>query len=162
MCGLFENKGVARTGEEVGEICCGEWNNNLSGKRRNTFVRHGKRCKMSIGDADVKRPWASVRALVDEGNRVAFGPLETYIKLMTTGQSITTCRRNAVFILQLETRSDPNEKWIWVSGGTREGGWSSSQRTDPNERWNRRGRVRKEDRRSGGEEMGMLAKVTCN
>ena len=48
--------------------------NAVEGDARLTFVREGKKCNMKFSDADVQRPLASVRPIVDEGNVVVFRP----------------------------------------------------------------------------------------
>ena len=52
-------------------------------------------CSVKFLDADVTRPLASVSAFVDEGNRVAFGSMQSYIEHVLTGQTIPMCRKNA-------------------------------------------------------------------
>ena len=62
---------------------------------------------MNFLDADVMRPLAPAVALVDEENRLGFGPLESYMKHVRKGQTSHMCGRNGVFFLQLEmNRSD--------------------------------------------------------
>ena len=69
------------------------------------FIRDGMKCSMKFLDADVKRPLASVSAIVDEGNVVVFGQHESFIENVSTGQRIPMCRRNGVFVMRLDTQS---------------------------------------------------------
>ena len=65
---------------------------------------------MKFLDADVKRPMASVSAIVDEGNVFVFGQHESSIENVTTGQRILMCRRNGVFVMRLDsTMSEDDE-----------------------------------------------------
>ena len=57
---------------------------------------------MNFLDADVRRPLASVSAIVDEGNTVVFGPEKSYIENRETGQRIGMERNNGVFVLKLD------------------------------------------------------------
>ena len=50
---------------------------------------------MKFLDADVKRPLASVRAIVDEGNIVVLGLQESYIENTSTGERIPMNRKKA-------------------------------------------------------------------
>ena len=59
---------------------------------------------MKFLDADVKRPLASVSAIVDEGNVVVFGQHESFIENVSTGQRIPMCRRNGVFMMRVDTQ----------------------------------------------------------
>ena len=52
--------------------------------------------------ADIKRPMASMSAIVDEGNVVVFGHHESFIENISTGQRIPMCRRNGVFVMRLD------------------------------------------------------------
>ena len=91
--------------EEGGEI--GAANGSLirvEGDARLEFIRDGMKCSMKFLDADVKRPLASVSAIVDEGNVVVFGQHESFIENVSTGQRIPMCRRNGVFVMQLDTQ----------------------------------------------------------
>ena len=71
----------------------------VEGDAKLEFVRYGKKCSMRFLDADVKRPLASVSALVDEGNVVVFGQHESFIENTNTGQRIPMSRRNGVFVM---------------------------------------------------------------
>ena len=62
------------------------------------FVRDGRRCNMKFLDADVKKPLASVSAIVDEGSVVVFGPQEANVESASTGQSIPMCRRKSALV----------------------------------------------------------------
>ncbi len=44
----------------------------VKGEAELAFEQKGKRCTLKFLDADVKRPLASVSAIVDQGNRVMF------------------------------------------------------------------------------------------
>ena len=57
---------------------------------------------MKFLDANVKRPLASVSAIVDQGNRVVFDPHEPYVENVTTGQRLPMVRRRGVFVMELE------------------------------------------------------------
>ena len=67
------------------------------------FVRDGQMCNMKFLDADVKRPLASVSAIVDNGNIVVFGPQESYIE-NTTGQRIPMSGKKCVCAVQLDAQ----------------------------------------------------------
>ena len=60
---------------------------------------------MRFLDADVKRPLASVSAIVDEGKVVVFGPQDSYIENISTGQRIPASRRKGVFMVHLDARA---------------------------------------------------------
>ena len=45
-----------------------------------------------------------VSAIVDEGNVVVFGQHESFIENVSTGQRITMCRRNGVFVMRMDTQ----------------------------------------------------------
>ena len=68
------------------------------------FERGGRRSNMKFLDADVRRPLASVSAIVDEENVVVFGPQEAYIENTSTAQRIPKCRRKGVSVVQLDVR----------------------------------------------------------
>ena len=72
------------------------------------FIRNGMICSMKFLDADVRRPLASVSAIVDEGNVVEFGQHESFIENVSTGQRIPMWRRTGVFVTRLDTQ--PCEK----------------------------------------------------
>ena len=69
------------------------------------FVRDALKCNMKFLDADVKRPLVSVSAIVDEGHIVVFGPQESYIENMGTGQRIPLSRSQGVFVMRLDARA---------------------------------------------------------
>ena len=48
---------------------------------------------MKFLDADVRRPLASVSAIVVEGNVVVFGQHESFIENGSTGQRIPVCKK---------------------------------------------------------------------
>ena len=60
---------------------------------------------MKFLDADVKRPVASVSAIVDEGNVVKFGPQDSKIESVRKGQRIPMSRMDGVFVVQLEAQA---------------------------------------------------------
>ena len=74
----------------------------VEGEAELKFVQKGKKCSMKFLDADVRRPLASVSAIVDEGNRVVFGPDVSYIENVASGQRIGMERKNGVFVLKLD------------------------------------------------------------
>ena len=76
----------------------------VEGDARLEFIRDGMKCSIKFLDADVKRPLASVSAIVDEGNVVVFGQHESFIENVSTGQKIPMCRRNGVFVMRLDTQ----------------------------------------------------------
>ena len=76
----------------------------VEGDARLEFVRDGKKCNMKSLDADVKRPAASVSAIVDEGNVFVFGPQESYNESTCTGQRVPMSRRKGVFVVQLDAQ----------------------------------------------------------
>ena len=67
------------------------------------FERGGRRCAMKFLDADVRRPLASVAAMVDEGNIVVFSHGESYVKNVVSGDRIELVRKNGVFVMELES-----------------------------------------------------------
>ena len=76
----------------------------VEGGARLEFVRDGNKCNVKFLDADVKRPLASVSAIVDEGNVVVFGsPNRT--EDTSTDQRIPMCGRQCVFVVQLDARA---------------------------------------------------------
>ena len=88
-CGRSERQGVTRTdGDEDGEAGRAASGSpvRVEGNARLELVRDGKKCNMKFLDSDVKRPLASVSAMVDEGNVVVFGPHESYVESTSTGQ----------------------------------------------------------------------------
>ena len=72
-------KGVARTDEAVRLAAASGSPRHLEGDARLDFIRDARTCNLKFLDADVKRPVASVTAIVYEGNIVVFGPQESYI-----------------------------------------------------------------------------------
>ena len=76
---------------------------HVKGDAKLEFVRNGKRCNMMFLDADVKRPLASVSAIVDGGNVVVFGPQDSSIENTSTCLRIPMGKRNDVFVMQLKT-----------------------------------------------------------
>ncbi len=56
---------------------------------------------MCFLDADVKRPLASVSAIVDQGSKVVFGPDACYVEHVATGQKMPMARKKGVFVLEL-------------------------------------------------------------
>ena len=77
----------------------------VEGDARLEFIRDEMKCSMKFLDADVKRPLASVRAIVDEVNVVVFGQHDSFIENASTGQRIPMCRRNGVFVMRLDTHT---------------------------------------------------------
>ena len=75
----------------------------VEGDARLEFIRDGMKSMKFVG-ADVKRPLASVGAIVDKGNGVVFGLHESFIENVSTGQRIPMCRRNGVFVMRLDTQ----------------------------------------------------------
>ena len=67
---------------------------------------------MKFLDADVKRPLASVSAIVDEGNVVVFGQHESFIENVRMGQRIPMCRRNGVFVMAIGHSTMPEDDKI--------------------------------------------------
>ena len=82
----------------------------VEGDARLEFVRDGKKFNRKFLDADVKRPLASVRAIVERGNIVVFGPQESYIENTSIDQRIPVRRRNAVFVVQLDAQALENDE----------------------------------------------------
>ena len=74
----------------------------VRGEAELVFDQLGKRCSMGFLDADVKRPLASVSAIVDQGNRVVFGPDACYVEHVATGQRMPMARKKGVFVLELK------------------------------------------------------------
>ena len=70
---------------------------------------------MKFLDADVKRPLASVSAIVDEGNVVVFGQHKSFIENVSTGQRIPMCRRNRV----LQSANKSEKQCVPTSEGRR-------------------------------------------
>ena len=54
---------------------------HAEGDVRLEFVGTAKKCNMKCLDADVKRPLASLGAIVDEANDVVCGPQDSYIEI---------------------------------------------------------------------------------
>ena len=52
----------------------------VEGGAQNDHVRDGSGCSMIFMKADVTRPFCVGFAIVDEGNRVMFGPVESYVE----------------------------------------------------------------------------------
>ena len=65
------------------------------------FEQSGRKGAMGFLDADVKRPLASVSAIVDQGNKVVFGPDACYVEHVATGQKMPMTRKRGVFVLEL-------------------------------------------------------------
>ena len=78
---------------------------HVEGDARLGFVRDGKKCNMKFLDSDVKRPLASICAIIAEGNIVVFGLQESYIENTSIGQRIQMSRRQGVFVVQLDARA---------------------------------------------------------
>ena len=76
----------------------------VEGDARLEFIRDGMKCSMKFLDAHVKRPLASVSAVVEEGNVIVFGQHESFIETVSKDQRIPMCRRNGVFVMQLDTQ----------------------------------------------------------
>ena len=96
---------LTEDGREVDEVNAGDEMHEIVNARLE-FVRDGKKwCNMELLDADVKRPLASVSAIVDEGNIVVFGPQESHIENTSTGQRIPTIRRKGVFVVRLDAQA---------------------------------------------------------
>ena len=62
------------------------------------------KCSMKFLDADVRRPLASVSAIVDVGNVVVFGQRESFIENMSTSKRIPMCRMSGVFVMRLDAQ----------------------------------------------------------
>ena len=79
--------------------------NRVEGGAKLEFILEGKKCY-------VKRPLASVSAIVEGGSKVAFGQHESYIENEGTGQRILMSRKKGVFSVQLNavSRSKAKEK----------------------------------------------------
>ena len=73
----------------------------VKGEAELAFEQQGRQCSMKFLDADVKRPLASVSAIVDQGNVVVFGPDDAYIENVATKQRVKMKRRRGVFVLEL-------------------------------------------------------------
>ena len=73
------SKGVAKTQvtKTVRLPAASDSPTRVKGDARLDFIRDGKKCNTNFLDADVKRPLASVSAIVNEGNIVVFGPQES-------------------------------------------------------------------------------------
>ena len=67
-------------------------------------MRKSKKCNVKFSDADIKRPLASVSAIVDEGNIVVLGPQDSYIENTSTRQRIRMSRRKGVFVVPRATK----------------------------------------------------------
>ena len=76
----------------------------VEGDARLKFIRGRMKCSMKFLDADVKRPLASVSAIVDERTVVVFGQHELFIENGSTGQRIPMCRKNGVFVMRLDAQ----------------------------------------------------------
>ena len=80
----------------------------VEGDARLEFIRDGRKCSVKLLDADVKRPLASVSAIVDEGNVVVIGQHEFFIENACTGQRIPMYKRIGVLVMHLDTQ--PRQK----------------------------------------------------
>ena len=67
-------------------------------------ARGGWRCSMKFLDADVKRPLASLSAIIDEGNKGSFGSTESCMEPVTMGNTIPMCRKKCALILRLDAQ----------------------------------------------------------
>ena len=65
---------------------------------------------MKFLDANVKRPLASVSAIIDQGNRVVFDPHESYVENVATGQRLPMVRKRGVFVMELEVEASKRKK----------------------------------------------------
>ena len=74
------------------------------------FMRAGRTCSMKFLDANVKRPLASVSAIIDQGNRVVFDPHESYVENVATGQRLPMVRKRGVFVMELEVEARKRKK----------------------------------------------------
>ena len=98
-------KGVERTkSARAVKLAAANGSPRVEGDARLEFIRDGMKCSMKFLDANVKRPSASVTAIVDEGNVVVFGQQESFIENVSTGQRIPMCRRNGVSVMRLDTQ----------------------------------------------------------
>ena len=70
-------------------------------------MRKSKKCNVKFSDADIKRPLASVSAIVDEGNIVVLGPQDSYTENTSKRLRIPMSRRKWVFVVQLDARTGP-------------------------------------------------------
>ena len=77
----------------------------VMGEAELEFVRAGRTCSMKFLDANVKRPLASVSAIIDQGNRVVFDPYESYVENVATGQRLPMVRKRGVFVMELQTEA---------------------------------------------------------
>ena len=66
---------------------------------------------MRFLDADVKRPFSSKSAIVDEGNVAVSGQHESFIENTNTAEKIPMCRRNGVFVMRLDAQPCPRVKF---------------------------------------------------
>ena len=65
----------------------------------------------------MKRPLASVSAIVDQGNTVVLGPTASYVEQAATVQRIPMVRRKGVFVLELKTVIGKKDKLKRNAGG---------------------------------------------
>ena len=110
----IRKKGVTRTqATKTVMLAATSWSPILVERdARLDFFRDRKKCNMIFLGADVKRPLASVSAIVDEGNIVLLEPQESYIENTSTGQRIPTIRRQGVFVVQLDARGTITTKTV--------------------------------------------------
>ena len=109
--GRFERKGVTRTNSENSAKLAAANGSpiRVEGGSIWAFGRDGRSSNMKFLDADVRRPVATVSAIVDEESVVVFGPQEAYIENTNTGQRVPMCRRKGVSVVQLDVRESPKK-----------------------------------------------------
>eukprot|EP00959_Pyramimonas_sp_CCMP1952_P464687 9487039-Pyramimonas_sp.AAC.1 len=66
--------------------------------------RNGGKARVTCSVAEVKKVLLSVAKMVDQGNRVTFGPNEgdSYIENIATGVTIPIRRKNDVYVMDME------------------------------------------------------------
>ena len=65
-------------------------------------VNGGRKCAMNYLVTGVKKPLASVGAIVDGGSRVVFDADETFIENKVTGERIALKRKDGTFMMEMQ------------------------------------------------------------
>ena len=72
-------------------------------------VNGGRRCAMNYLVTGVKKPLASVGAIVDGGNRVIFDADGSFIENKATGERIALKRKDGTFMMEMKVGLEEDE-----------------------------------------------------
>ena len=72
--------------------------------------KDGRKCGMHYLVTNVKKPLASVSAIIDQGNKVVFDTEGSYVENKQTGERIKLKRKNGTFIMKLEVEGNNKKK----------------------------------------------------